>query len=166
MLLDYPNTEVRESLYGFMIDSLSKTEHRSGAGITNKDLLIAFQAADLDRVKELLNALLAGLPSEVYLKQTEGLYHGLIHFVFQLLGMFIKSEVHSSRGRADSLVETTTHVFIFEFKFDKTAEAALTQIKEKKYAEKYRADNKTIVGIGVNFSSTDREIDGWETEVL
>ena len=166
MVLDYPNNEVRESMYMYMIDSLAKNEQRSGAGITNKDLLKAFQAADLDRVKELLNALLAGLPSEAYDKKSEGLFHGLIHFIFQLLGMFIKSEVHSSRGRADSVVETATHVFIFEFKFNRSADEALTQIKNNKYADKYRADNKIIIGIGVNFVSKDKEINGWETEIL
>ena len=166
MVLDYPNSEVRESMYMYMIDSLAKNEQRSGAGITNKDLLKAFQAADLKRIKELLNALLAGLPSEAYDKKSEGLFHGLIHFIFQLLGMYIKSEVHSSRGRADSIVETATHVFIFEFKFNRSAEQALTQIKDNKYADKYRADNKIIIGIGVNFKSKDKEIDGWETEIL
>ena len=166
MVLDYPNNEVRESMYMYMIDSLAKNEHRSGAGITNKDLLKAFQAADLDRVKELLNALLAGLPSEASDKKSEGLFHGLIHFIFQLLGMYLKSEVHSSRGRADSIVETASHVFIFEFKFNRSADEALTQVKTKKYADKYQADAKTIIGIGVNFVSKDKEIDGWETEIL
>ena len=166
MVLDYPNKEVRENLYGFMIDSIAKNEQRSDAGITNKDLVKAFQAADLERIKELINALLAGLPSEAYDKESEGLFHGLIHFVFQLLGMYIKSEVHSSKGRADSVVETATHVFIFEFKFNKTAAAAMTQIKKKKYADKYRADNKIIIGIGVNFKSTNKEIAGWKTEIL
>ena len=166
ILLDYPNKEVRESMYSFMIDGLARNEHRSGAGITNQDLIKAFVAADLDRVKDLINALLAGLPSEAYDKKSEGLYHGLLHFIFQLLGMYLKSEVHSSKGRADSVVQTATHVFIFEFKFNRSANEALKQIKDNKYADKYRADNKKIIGIGVNFVSKDREIDGWETEAL
>ncbi len=165
MVLDYPNNEIRDSMYSYMIDSLAKNEHRSGAGVTNRDLLKAFNEADLDRVKTLLNALLSGLPSEAYDKKSEGLFHGLIHFIFQLLGVYIKSEVHSSRGRADSVVETATHVFIFEFKFNRTAEEALQQIKDKKYADKYRADNKIIIGIGVNFHSKDKEIDGWLPEI-
>ena len=166
LLLDYPNKEVQESMYSFMIDGLAKNEHRSGAEITNRDLLKAFIAADLDLIKALINSLLAGLPYEAYRKTAEGLFHGLIHFIFQLLGMYIKSEVHSSRGRADSVVETATHVFIFEFKFKKTAEEALQQIKDKKYADKYRAFNKIIIGIGVNFVPEDKEINEWETEIL
>ena len=166
MVLDYPNNEVRESMYSYMIDSLAKNEHRPDASITSKDLLKAFIDADLDQIKRLINSLLAGLPEEAYRKTAEGLFHGLIHFVFQLLGMYIKSEVHSSRGRADSVVETATHVFIFEFKFKKTAEAGLQQIKDKKYADKYRASNKIIIGIGVNFVPEDKEVNEWLPEVL
>jgi PD-(D/E)XK nuclease superfamily len=136
------------------------------ANITNRDLLKAFHAADLDRVREILNALLSDLPSEAYDKKSEGLFHGLIHFVFQLLGMYIKSEVHSSKGRADSVVETATHIFIFEFKFNRSAVEAMKQIKDNKYADKYRANGKIIYGIGVNFVSLDKEINGWETEIL
>lgn len=166
LLLDYPNNEVRDSMYSFMIDSLARNEHRNDASITNQDLLEAFNAADLDRIKDLINGLLAGLPYDAFDKKSEGLYHGLIHFIFQLLGIYIKSEVHSSKGRADSVVETATHVFIFEFKFNKTAEEALQQIKDKQYADKYRVNAQIIIGIGVNFNAEEREIDGWETEIL
>ena len=166
MVLDYPNNEVRESMYSYMIDSFAGNEHRPDASITNKDLLKAFIDADLDQIKRLINSLLAGLPEEAYRKTAEGLFHGLIHFVFQLLGMYIKSEVHSSRGRADSVVETATHVFIFEFKFKKTAEEGLQQIKDKKYADKYRASNKIIIGIGVNFVPEDKEVNEWLPEIL
>lgn len=166
MVLDYPNKEVRESMYSFMIEGLANNESRGGARITNRDLLKAFQATDLDRVKEILNALLSDLPSEAFDKKSEGLYHGLIHFIFQLLGMYIKTEVHSSKGRADSIVETATHVFIFEFKFNRSTAEAMKQIKNKKYADKYRANGKIIYGIGVNFVSKDKEIKGWKTEVL
>ena len=83
MVLDYPNKEVRQSLYSFMIDNLAKNPQRRDASITNKDLLKAFQDADLDRIKKLINSLLAGLPEEAFRKTAEGLFHGLIHFIFQ-----------------------------------------------------------------------------------
>ena len=34
------------------------------------------------------------------------------------------------------------------------------------YADKYRASNKIIIGIGVNFVPEDKEINEWETEIL
>ncbi len=166
MVLDYPNKEVRESMYSFMIEGLARNERRGGASITNRDLLKAFHATNLDGVKQILNALLSDLPSEAFDKTSEGLYHGLIHFIFQLLGMYVKTEVHSSKGRADSVVETATHVFIFEFKFNRSAPEAMRQIKNKKYADKYRANGKIIYGIGVNFVTKDKAIKGWKTEIL
>jgi GNAT superfamily N-acetyltransferase len=166
MVLDYPNKEVRESMYEFLIDDVSNNPQRVHTGMTMKDLNRAFVAKDLEKVKTILNSLLADLPDEAFLKQTEGLFHGLIHLVFSYLGMFVNSEVHSSKGHADAVVQTLTDVYIFEFKFNKTAQQGLDQIKKKDYAGKYRASNKVLTGIGVNFSSDKKTIDEWLEEPL
>lgn len=161
MVLDYPNKEVRESMYQFLIDDLAKNSYRTHTGMTIKDLNQAFLSKNLAQVQVILNSLLADLPSETYLNQNEGLYHGLIHLIFSYLGMFVNSEVHSSKGRADAVVQTLTDIYIFEFKFNKTAEQALEQIRNQKYADKYKASGKTITGIGVNFNSDKKQIDEW-----
>lgn len=166
MVLDYPNKEVRESMYQFLIDDLAKNPYRTHTGHTIKDLNQAFVSKNLPEVKKILNALLADLPNETFVKQREGLYHGLIHLVFSYLGMFVNSEVHSSLGRADAVVQTLTDIFIFEFKFNKTAQEAFDQIVSNKYANKYQTAGKTITGIGVNFNSDDRAIDGWIDKTL
>jgi hypothetical protein len=166
MVLDYPNKEVRDSLYRFMIDGLSPNERRGAALSVNQDLLKSFVNNDLERIKTLLNSLLADLPSQVYDKQSEGLYHGLLHFVFMLVGVSLQSEVHSSHGQADAVVQTPTDVYIFEFKFNRSGKAAMQQIKNKNYADKYRASGKKITGIGVNFSVIKKRINGWEVDVL
>jgi PD-(D/E)XK nuclease superfamily len=82
------------------------------------------------------------------------------------IGVFIESEPHLSNGRADVVVQTPQFVYIFEFKFNKNAEEALQQIKDKGYADKYHASEKTIIGIGVNFFKTKKKITGWLTEKL
>ncbi|MEY3238690.1 MAG: hypothetical protein RIR11_128 [Bacteroidota bacterium] len=166
MVLDYPNREVRESMYEFLIDDVSQNPQRVHTGMTIQDLDKAFVARDLEKVKNILNALLADLPVEAYSKQTEGLFHGLIHLVFKYLGVYVNSEVHSSQGHADSVVQTLTDVYIFEFKFNKTAQEGMDQIKKQDYAGKYRASDKVITGIGVNFSTDKKGIDDWMEEVL
>jgi Predicted AAA-ATPase/PD-(D/E)XK nuclease superfamily len=166
MVLDYPNKEVRESMYEFLIDDVSQNPQRVHTGMTIMDLNRAFVAKDLEKVKTILNSLLADLPDEAFLKQTEGLFHGLIHLVFSYLGVFVNSEVHSSQGHADAIVQTLTDVYIFEFKFNKTAQKAMDQIKKTDYAGKYRASDKVITGIGVNFSSDKKTIDEWLEEAL
>jgi hypothetical protein len=166
MVLDYPNKEVRESMYEFLIDDVSKNPERIHTGMTIMDLEKAFVARDLEKVKNILDSLLADLPSQTFQNQTEGLFHGLIHLVFSYLGVMANSEVHSSQGRADAVVQTLTDVYIFEFKFNKTAEEGMAQIKKTDYAGKYRASNKVIRGIGVNFNSEKKGIDDWIEEVL
>ena len=161
MVLDYPNKEVRESMYEFLIDDVSRNPQRVHTGLTIKDLEKAFVTRDLEKVKTILDSLLADLPVEAYSKQTEGLFHGLIHLVFKYLGVFVNSEVHSSKGHADSVVQTLTDVYIFEFKFNKTAQEGIEQIKKKDYAAPYRASDKVITGIGVNFSTDKKGIDDW-----
>jgi hypothetical protein len=168
LVLDYPNREVRESMYTFLIDDVAKDPHRIHTGMTILDLKTAFVARDLNKVKTILNSLLGDLPVEIFLNQTEGLYHGLIHLVFKYLGLYVNSEVHSSKGHADSVVQTLTDVYIFEFKFNKTAKEGLDQIKKQDYAAPYRASDKLITGIGVNFNAhkDKKGIDEWVVEVL
>jgi Predicted AAA-ATPase/PD-(D/E)XK nuclease superfamily len=160
-VLDYPNKEVRESMYQFLIDDLSRNQQRTHTGMTINELKNAFISRDLEQVQSIINALLADLPSETYIKQTEGLYHGLIHLIFKYLGVFVDSEVHSSQGRADAVVQTSTDVFIFEFKFNKSAQEGIDQIRKKNYAAKYKASDKMITGIGVNFNSEIKQINDW-----
>ena len=71
-------------------------------------------------------------------------------------------------GRADCIVLTTDSVYIFEFKLtgNSSAEDALNQIKEKRYAEKYLVDGKTIVLIGAGFDEVTRTIRDWKVELL
>ena len=115
MVLDYPNKEVRESMFRFLLSGLSNPIGFTSSENSVKAMLSALESYDLDTVRTIINALLAGLPYETYQNKSEGLYHGLIHLIFKLMGIFVKSEVHSAFGRADSVVETESDVFIFEF---------------------------------------------------
>lgn len=161
MILDYPNKEVRQSMYQFLIDDLAKDAHRTDTGLTIRNLKLAFTQGNLQQVREILDGLLADLPSEVFDKKSEGLYHGLIHLVFSYLGMYAQSEVHSALGHADAVVQTPSDVYIFEFKFNKSAAEAIAQIKQKGYADKYRNSGKKLTGVGVNFSTDTKGIDEW-----
>jgi hypothetical protein len=59
------------------------------------------------------------------------------------------------------MVETDTHVFILEFKVDKSPEVALAQIQQKKYYQGMWLLGKPVIGIGVQFSSKTRNITHW-----
>ena len=169
IVLDYPNIEIKESLYAFMLDAIKRRRNNSAAQEVVKELSLAFQQNNLNRVKDLLESMFGDLPENLYEtndRRSERFYHSLIHLTFKFLGIYINSEVATAKGYADSVVQTPTHVYIFEFKHQETAEAAMTQLLTKNYAQKYVASGKTIVGIGVNFDKKQRLIEGWEVKVL
>ncbi len=164
MVLSYPNREVKNSMYQFLIEDIAPSIDNTSSGVTVENLQNAFKNDDLPKVKTIINTLFSDLPHnlhEIDKRKSERFFHGLIHLLFKYLGIFIESEVRTYKGRADSVVQTDTHVYIFEFKADKTAEEALEQMLKNGYAAKYKTSGKEILGIAVNFNSVEREIDGW-----
>jgi hypothetical protein len=82
------------------------------------------------------------------------------------MGIRAHSEVCTSEGRADSMVETDTHVYILEYKLDKSPQEALAQIRRKRYYRAAWERGKPVVGIGVQFSSQTKNIEAWEAEEM
>ncbi|MCY4302674.1 MAG: AAA family ATPase [Aestuariivita sp.] len=150
--LDYPNREVKLSLNDELLMYLNPT-HRvpSEDGETLRDLLVAH---DFEGFATTLKAYLASLPYQWHnkdLARYEAWYAGLLHMAFRAIGVEVRSEESSSRGRADLVVLTGGQVFLFEFKMAETAEetetaldAALAQIRDRGYAEKYRDRKEPI----------------------
>ena len=66
----------------------------------------------------------------------------------------------------DAVIQSDTHIYIIEFKLDKSPEAAIKQIHDNKYYKKYKDDDRKIVLIGVNFTSKNGEIENWIKEDL
>ena len=54
IVLDYPNREVRSSLYGFLIDNLTPNQSTPPAVVAVQDLNRAFLKDDLDKVKNII----------------------------------------------------------------------------------------------------------------
>lgn len=80
------------------------------------------------------------------------------------MGLYIDAEVMTNDRRIDAVIQLEDHIYLFEFKIDKSAKKALKQIKDKKYYQKYLLENKPITLVGANFSTKMRNIDGWKFE--
>lgn len=163
--LDYPNKEVRDAMLENLIEGFTGVEAEFSTALIIK-MRKAFIDNDLERVFRLLQSVFKGLPYQLYEKMPERFYHASIHLLFTYLGLRIQSEVCTSDGRADCVVETDTRVYIMEFKLDQSADAALTQIKQKKYYQAFWQKGKPLTGIGVSFSSQSRNIADWKAEDL
>ena len=84
--------------------------------------------------------------------------------LFSLIGLNVDAEVRTSDGRIDILVRTNDYVYIMELKYDGTPEEALEQIERKGYALPWAVDSRSVIEIGINYSSEKRRIDGWKVK--
>ncbi len=155
--LGFPNFEIEESLLQHLLGAYSET-NASDAGISALDLRDALMAHDLKQVVRILNSLFASIPYQIFLAKYEAYFHSILHIAFSMLGFYVKSEASTAEGRADSVVTFPDKVYVFEFKLDDTAQAALTQIDDNGYAAPFRASGKRVICVGFSFSSKDKKI--------
>jgi hypothetical protein len=167
--LRFPNEEVRQSLYGCLLANWTAD---SGAEVHNTKALYQLMANnEVNRMRELFQAFFASIPHYWFTKNTiadfEGYYASVFYAYFVAAGLDVRAEDVTSFGRIDMAVRLPGHIYLFEFKVVEAAPggAALQQIKDKKYADKYRADGLPIHLIGVEFSRDSRNVVGFEAEL-
>ena len=164
--LTFPNAEVKFGFLNSLAPSYLHVEDKPAP--FNIDILDdAVEEGDTEGMKKWFTALFALLPyptgadTEVITEQN---FQNVIFMALTMMGKYARTEVHSAKGRADSILETDDYVYVFEFKRDVSAAEALKQIEEQGYAAPYSADKRKLFKIGVNFSSTERNITEWEVQ--
>lgn len=165
--LRYPNLEVRSSLNGVLLQAWSDNPARSGRHLpVLYDYLLANDFAGL---QQLFTAFFASIPNDWYrnnsIAQYEGFYASVFYSYFAALGLDIRLEDVTNKGCIDMTVLFNGQVYLFEFKVVEMTPAgkALQQIRDRRYAEKYRARGEPIHLIGVEFSRESRSVVGFET---
>jgi hypothetical protein len=162
-VLNYPNEEVRQSYMSMLADAYTHNDNEPVIVLAT-ELRNALKVVNIKKVESIFNTIFKSIPYEVWQKENEHFYHALIHLTFRLLGIYIESQVQTSDGRIDALVKVNEYVYAFEFKLDGSATKALQQIKDKGYLQPYQNQEKTCIGIGVNFSTKMKKVEEilWE----
>jgi hypothetical protein len=158
LTLGMPNREVRESLRSLWWKLLMKIDEDDFAALVD---VAKKQLADGDvrmLVGKTLFSLYAALPPTWRVKnEADAKRH--FHLFMKMLGANVQAEEASAFGYADAIVETKKAVYVFEFKFNKSAKAAIRQIRDKGYADAYKGGKRPVTLIGINFSAKKRNID-------
>ena len=157
--LGYPNREVKIG----MLKSLAPN-YLSPVSIDNNGLVADFVEmlydGDLEGAMVRLKAYLASISNRLSNKNERD-FQTVFYLIFNLMGAFILVEEDSAIGRADAVVHTPNAIYVFELKYDGSAEEAVRQIDDKGYLIPYSADGKRLYKIGVNYDSLQRTIGDW-----
>lgn len=164
-LLDFPNDEVKKGFVTMTANSYLTTQEDAGSWV--RSAVIALKRGEVERFKTLLTAFLASIPYTARRKESETekerYFSYTLYLIFRIASCYITYiEKEQSYGRLDCCVETPKYVYVFEFKLDGSAEAALQQIDDKGYATEFLASGKKIYKIGINISSETGTVDGWK----
>jgi hypothetical protein len=171
LLLDYPNMEVLSSVARLF---LREKLEISNAGFATVELEDALTRKDAESLVKTYNILLTSLPYDLYEQENrkyeiervkkgtvsqyaESFYHALLFTMLWSSRIHTTAENHSYKGRSDIEAEKNGHRYIIELKIaegkeasEKAAEAAIRQIHEKGYADKYAGQDVTLIGLGID----------------
>ena len=157
--LGFPNREVKQGFLKYLMPYYANTvQGKSGFEISR--FVRSLREGDIEGFMERLQSFLSACPYELE-PQQERHFQSVMFILTALCGYYVEIEEHTNKGRMDMTVKTKDYIYIFEFKFNKSAEEALAQINEKDYAEPFMSDGRSIVKVGVNFSTACRNIDRW-----
>ena len=161
-VLGYPNGEVRRGFLQNVLGVLTRVGDGRASTLVI-ELLMKVRSGDIGGYLEKLRSFFADFPYEL-IKRNEAHYQDVIYCITKLLGFYVQAEYRTSSGRADMILGTKEAVYVFEFKLDAGADAAMSQIDAKEYALPFAADGRRVVKVAVSFSSETRNIAEWTIE--
>ena len=157
--LGYPNREVRIGMLKNLAPNyLSPIQMDNNSAVA--DFVEKLYDQDIDGAMQRLKAYLASISNRLSNKNERD-FQTAFYLIFNLMGAYIRVEEDSAIGRADAVLHFPDAVYVFELKFDGSAEEALKQIDDKGYLIPYSADGKRLFKIGVNYDSQQRTVGHW-----
>lgn len=157
--LGLPNHEVKKGFFNFLLPYYVECQRVPSNRIVSNIVRNFIQGKPDAAMKE-MQAFFAGIDYKLKI-DNENNFHNAFYLLTSLLGLSTRTEVSTSDGSIDILIETTKYIYVIELKYDHSAEDAINQIDSKLYARPFQTDHRKLFKIGVNFSSKSRCIENW-----
>ena len=158
--LDYPNYEEKWRILSSL--SLLYAPALIYGEFSVYNFVKDIERGDVESFMTRFTAFLSGNDYEIQ-GDLELYFQNTMSVMLKMMGLYVKTEYHTSRGRIDIIFDTDKYVYIIELKRDQSPEIALKQIEEKGYDKPFLSSGKQIIRLGINFSSETHTVDGWET---
>jgi hypothetical protein len=159
--LGFPNREVRESFFNHLMAAYMG----SSSGIVNTTIAVkmsdALEAGDLEAFFLVVKSVLASVPYPLF-RTREDYFHALMHVMLVLTDMRVQAEEPTNTGRIDQVLDTGSHIYVFEYKLDQPAQEALAHIKANGYAKSTALlANPPYRSASVSAPKTGTSLSGW-----
>ena len=152
--LGVPDEEVRRDLTTLMAGVAANKTMQWASGLGGKLL-----AGCWDDFFEGLQSLYAAMAyGSTERRVHENSYARCLSFLLASCGFDFAMEAVQSNGRADVVAKHPAEVCIFELKVDEPVDKAFAQIREKGYAEPFKADSRPVWLVGLSFDSKTRHL--------
>ena len=152
--LGVPDEEVRRDL-SVLLTGVSANKSTQWASSLGGMLLSENWDYFFDGLKSLYAAMAYG-PTEKRIHENS--YGRCLSFLLASQGFEFTMEAVGANGRADIIARHPAMVCVFELKVDEPVDNAFKQIREKGYAEPYRAETRPVWLIALSFDSKTREL--------
>jgi hypothetical protein len=172
LVLDYPNKEVLSSVASLFLYGKLKIPNTDSiaAGLEN-----ALARGDAEELVKTYDKLLATIPYDIYEREerkyaddkkyegyrarplAESFYHAILFTLMWASRVDTTAENHSYWGRSDLEARKNGRRYVLELKVadgkkaaEKAAGEAMKQIREKRYADKYRGEDTVSIALAVD----------------
>ena len=125
MTLGIPNSEVYNALFSLMaLNVFDDTK------LENVNEQILAQSNDVDEIIGLFNTVLNTVLYDNYPINTEAMVQQLLYIYLKGICNSVSAELHSSKGRADLVIESDNRRIVFEFKYAENETEAKAKLSE------------------------------------
>ena len=125
MTLGIPNSEVYNALLSLMaLNIFDDTK------LENVNEQILSQSKDVGEIIELFNTVLNTVSYDNYPISSEAVVQQLLYMYLKGICNSVSAELHSSKGRADLVIESDNRRIVFEFKYAKNEIEAKVKLRE------------------------------------
>ena len=165
--LGFPNLEVQKSLSSLFLSTCSPRRFEFHL---QQEITRAIVEGQPERFEAPLKQFFSSIPFDWYkfsgMEKYEGYWASLIYSMLAMLGVYLKAEDTTNQGQLDLCLYYDRHYYLIEFKMTTNSKDPIQQIKDKRYAEKYKQAGREIWAVGITFDKDAMNISKFQTERL
>ena len=152
--LRFPNREVEIGFYENLIGEYVPETMEPESPFYFTEFMKDLYSGNPESFMQRLSVMLKGLPTEDH---CESAYRSITYLLSVLSGTQTIAEHHGFKGRSDLEVLTRNYVYLFEFKYNRSVEEAMEQIRDRDYAGRYSLESRRVYLIAANYNERKEE---------